>query len=433
MDIQKIVNTIIHELRCIGKALTSSAKDYTPFFEELIDLAKTGESYQLFEDEDGNVIFGVRGEDGTMTYTKPDGSSYTGVVKPYSRDLIFSANDFCADSIPYTLIQLRDADTKEVVASIWRNDIDLTESDIAPANVTKGICVSLDPTLVEFQVEDCEGNIIGDPVPANMVVVVNKTTTKICNVEDLTKPITDKLDELIVANNLNSQAEQTILTAIKEKIETLTTVAEEFKEENNTNLLSVIAKLELQLAELILIKEKIEAGNVILADIKIELQTINENLVTINDTLIEKFDIVNQNLVSVITGLATINTTLQTEFDETQVKLNEIKGAIELKGSDCANKIFISDCDKQEYLDALKAIENAIIAGSKDYTAILESIDAKASNLAIIVTELQTANTTLTGIKADTAEIEISIGNLTEKVETSNTILADITLSLIHI
>jgi hypothetical protein len=67
MDIQKIVNTIIHELRCIGKALTSSTKDYTPFFEELIDLAKTGESYQLFEDEDGNVIFGVRGEDGTMT------------------------------------------------------------------------------------------------------------------------------------------------------------------------------------------------------------------------------------------------------------------------------------------------------------------------------------------------------------------------------
>jgi hypothetical protein len=101
-------------------------------------------SFQLFEDVDGNVLFGKIDDSGIMKYYKPDGLEYAGDVKPYSREVQQTITDYCADAIPYSLIQLRDSDSKEVVATIWRNDLNLLESNIAPANVKKGVCVAED-------------------------------------------------------------------------------------------------------------------------------------------------------------------------------------------------------------------------------------------------------------------------------------------------
>jgi surface protein len=363
--------------------------------------ALNDDSYQLFEDTDGNVLFGKIDDEGVMKYYKPDGSEYTGDVKPYSRETQQSITDYCADSVPYTLIQLRDADKKEVVASIWRNDNDLTESNTAPANVTKGVCV----------VEDLIGKSCDTPIYSN-----------ICNTADITDPINAKLQELIDANNLSSQQEQAILTTIKEKIEALTVVIEAFKAENNTNSLDIIAKLQLQLDKLIALEALITTGNATLVEIKDKLAEVNTSLSTIKDTIIEfkdlfelKIDLVLDTLDSIITELGEIKTLLQTEFDQTQNILNAVKDAIELKGSDCKNTVFTTDCDRQALLDKLDELIDATEAGNIDYTALLTSIDTKASNLATIVTELQTANTTLTGIKTDTTATNTKLDSLITK------------------
>jgi hypothetical protein len=112
--------------------------DVLPILTEIRDELLNDDSYQLFEDTDGNVLFGKIGNNGMMNYYKSDGTLYTGVVKPYSRDVIVSTTDYCANSVPYTLIQFRDADTKQVVETIWRNDNTLTESTTAPGSLTKG-------------------------------------------------------------------------------------------------------------------------------------------------------------------------------------------------------------------------------------------------------------------------------------------------------
>jgi hypothetical protein len=273
--------------------------DYTAFFEELIELAKTDESYQLFEDTDGNVLFGKLDEDGVIKYIRPDGSEYTGDVKPYSRELKQTITDYCADSIPYSLIQLRDADTKQVVASIWRNDNDLTESNTAPANATKGGCVVADLTGT-----DCD----------------NAVFTKDCDRQELL----DKLDELIDATEAGNIDYTALLTSIDTKLGTLENIKTELETANNTltsiesntteansKLDTLIENTQTQIDELILIKDKIEEGNTSLAELVTLTTNIDANITTIKDdvalikTSVESID---AKLDDVITSLENIET-----------------------------------------------------------------------------------------------------------------------------
>jgi hypothetical protein len=53
---------------------------------------------------------------------------------------------------------------------------------------------NLADALVEFQVEDCEGTAIGDPIDSLPVMVVNKTTTSICNHEEISTPIVEAIE-----------------------------------------------------------------------------------------------------------------------------------------------------------------------------------------------------------------------------------------------
>jgi predicted nucleic acid-binding Zn-ribbon protein len=363
MSLRKNLERLGRDVKCIKcnsaeePPLPPEPIDYTPFFEELIELAKTDESYQLFEDTDGNVLFGKLDEDGVMTYYKPDGSVYTGDVKPYSRELKQTITDYCADSIPYSLIQLRDADTKEVVASIWRNDNDLTESNTAPANVTKGVCV----------VTDLTGTNCDTPIFANL-----------CNVTDITEPINAKLDEVITALNDNSQAEQLILTSIDTKLDELALIKDELVLANttltdiktdtaqiNTNLETVIEKLDDQITALeelkVLVTEtntQLTTANATLTTISTDIATIKDDIALIKtdiseiktsvasidnklDTVITSLTSIETKLDSVVTELQTINTTLQTEFDQTQEKLDEIKEAIEF----AQGTFQVEDCD----------------------------------------------------------------------------------------
>jgi hypothetical protein len=169
--------------------------DVLPILTEIRDELINDDCYQLFEDTDGNVLFGKIGNDGMMNYYKSDGTLYTGVVKPYSRDIIVSTTDYCANSVPYTLIQFRDADTKQVVETIWRNDNTLTESTTAPASSTKGACLVENITVDTFQVVDCQGNNIGSPQKINKTTVLNKVTSIVCNTSDITGPIITAIQE----------------------------------------------------------------------------------------------------------------------------------------------------------------------------------------------------------------------------------------------
>jgi hypothetical protein len=416
--------------------------DYTPLLEEIIAEIKNDDAYQLFEDTEGNVLFGKIDDDGVMKYYKPDGTEYTGNVKPYSRALIQTANDYCADGVPYTLIQLRDEDTKEVVATIWRNDNNLTESVTAPANATKGVCV----------VEDLTGKSCATPTYSN-----------ICNTADIVGPLSTKLDEIKGVLNTNSQAEQALLTSIDTKLDDLALIKSELVTANtkltdiktdtatiNTNLTTVIARLDTQIVKLEDLKTlvtdtnvKLDTANATLLTISTDIATIKTDIATIKtdiadiktgvqsidtklSTVITSLSSIETKLDDVVTGLETINTTLQTEFDQTQAKLDEIKAAIELKGSDCTNKVFTSDCDKQEYLDALTAIKDAINASATDYTVVLNSIDTKLNDLSLIKTELVTANTTLSGIKTDTTDINTNLLDVIANLDSQITLLTDI-------
>ena len=270
-----------------------------------------------------------------------------------------------------------------------------------------GAVDGLELTTENIRIEAGQINLSTDEVEALLTQIkelialkgsdcANATFTKDCDRQALL----DKIGEVVTALNTNSQAEQVLLTSVKEKIEALTIVVEEFKQENNTNLLDVIAKLELQIAELILIKEKIEAGNVVLADIKIKLQTVNENLVVINDTLVEKFDIVNSKLDSVISGLTNINTTLQTEFDQTQVKLDQVITAIEF-----AHDTFqLENCDGTPI-----GVEENVIK-----VVQLAKQVVKVCNVTDITTPIVEAinNQTSLGKRHDVISLEASVGNV---------------------
>jgi predicted nucleic acid-binding Zn-ribbon protein len=409
--------------------------DYSSYFTEIISEIKNDDSYQLFEDTDGNILFGKIDNDGIMKYYKADGSVYTGAVKPYSRDVAISYTDYCANSVPYTLVQFRDIDTKLVVATLWRNDNDLTESATAPSNSTKGVCV----------VEDLTGKDCATPMYSN-----------VCNVDDIVDPITAKLDEVITALNTNSADEQAILTEISTKLDDLSLIKAELVTANttlsgiktdtagiNTNLTTVIARLDTQIVKLDELKVLVADGNAKIDLVNTTLSTISADIATIKtDISAIKADVsaiktstasIDTKLSTVVTSLAsietkldtihsdltTINTTLQTEFDQTQAKLDDIKGAIELKGSDCANKVFTNICNFQELADAINA-------GGKDYTAVLDSIDGKLDDVALIKAELVTVNSNLLDIEANTAESNVKLDSVIAELDAQTVILTDI-------
>jgi hypothetical protein len=191
------VHTAITALQAIlwNEAYAGETTDLLPILTEIRDELLNDDSYQLFEDTDGNVLFGKIDNDGIMKYYKPDGTIYTGVVKPYSSGVITSSTDYCANSVPYTLIQFRDVDTKQVIASIWRNDNTLEESSTAPAGSTKGVCVVAGFAQDTFQAEDCEGNPIGDEQEIIKVVQLNKQISSVCNTSDIYDPIVAAIED----------------------------------------------------------------------------------------------------------------------------------------------------------------------------------------------------------------------------------------------
>jgi predicted nucleic acid-binding Zn-ribbon protein len=65
--------------------------------------------------------------------------------------------------------------------------------------ITIGACVTasnIGDSLVSYQVVDCDNNNVGSPIDSLPVMVVNKTTTSICNTADITDPITDSLQAI---------------------------------------------------------------------------------------------------------------------------------------------------------------------------------------------------------------------------------------------
>lgn len=187
------VNSLVISLCdfCVEEETTTL--DYTALLTEIRDELLNDDSYQLFEDTDGNILFGKIDNDGIIKYYKPDGTIYTGVVKPYSSGVITSSTDYCANSVPYTLIQFRDVDTKQVVATIWRNDNTLEESSTAPLGPTKGACVVFAQDT--FQAKDCAGNNIGGLQDVLKVVQLNKQIASVCNTSDISDPIIAAIED----------------------------------------------------------------------------------------------------------------------------------------------------------------------------------------------------------------------------------------------
>jgi predicted nucleic acid-binding Zn-ribbon protein len=64
--------------------------------------------------------------------------------------------------------------------------------------ITIGACVTasnIGDSLVSYQVVDCDNNNVGSPIDSLPVMVVNKTTTSICNTTDITDPITTAIND----------------------------------------------------------------------------------------------------------------------------------------------------------------------------------------------------------------------------------------------
>lgn len=280
----------------------------------------------------------------------------------------------------------------------------------------------------------------------------NALFIKDCGTQDLL----DKLQEVIDAINSTSADEQALLTEISTKLDDLALIKGELVTANttlsgiktdtsgiNTNLTTVIARLDTQIVKLDELKVLVTDGNAKIDLVNTTLSTISADIATIKtDISAIKADVsaiktstasIDTKLSTVVTSLAsietkldtihsdltTINTTLQTEFDQTQAKLDDIKGAIELKGSDCANKVFTNICNFQELADAINA-------GSKDYTAVLDSIDGKLDDVALIKAELVTANANLLDIEANTADTNVKLDSVISKLDAQTVILTDI-------
>jgi predicted nucleic acid-binding Zn-ribbon protein len=318
----------------------------------------------------------------------------------------------------------------------------------------------------------------------------NATFTKDCDRQDLL----DAIGAVVTALNTNSQAEQALLTSIDTKLDELESIKAELVTANttltniktdtaqiNTNLEVVIEKLDLQVTALEDLKVLVTETNTQLTTANATLVTISTDIATIKTdigliktdiseiktdvkTIITKLDAVVTSLTNietkldtVVTELQTINTTLQTEFDQTQVKLDEVITAIEFAHDtfqleDCEGnpigveenvikvvqlaKQRVSICNVQELADAINAGATPPI----DYTALLTDIKTNTANLEAIKTatesslaQLQTANTTLTGIKTDTtaistntAETVTKLTDLLVKIDAQLVLLGDI-------
>jgi chromosome segregation ATPase len=267
---------------------------------------------------------------------------------------------------------------------------------------------------------------------------------KDCDREELLS----KLDEIVTAINTSSVDEQAILNTISTKLDELVVIKDKLVEiatstnTTNTKLDEAIAKLQAQILLLTDLKAEAQTANVNLLAIKTSLDTINTNILLIKDDISEiKTGVasIDNKLTGIATQLGTIhsdlvgiNTTLQTEFDQTQAKLDLLIQAVNNKGIDCANKVFVSDCDKQEYLDALTEIKNAIINSSTDMLEVFNSIDSKLDDLSLIKAELIKANTTLTSINTDTTLINTNLSTLIAKLEAQIVLLTDLKVQAIE-
>jgi hypothetical protein len=177
--LQELVNSqsggeqtaLLTDIKALLESIDGKTFNYTSFFEDLVDNTDEIEpklediktvlaemlaemknddffSDALWEDPNGVVVIKrvTKNDDGSLTteFLNQDETPFAGDVntlKPYSRQTILTETGYCANSIPFTLIQFRDHDSKAVVATIWRNDNDLTESPTAPTGATKGACV----------------------------------------------------------------------------------------------------------------------------------------------------------------------------------------------------------------------------------------------------------------------------------------------------
>ena len=379
------------------------------------------------------------------------------------------------------------------VKTIWDNEANVAISETAEfsldgvtwtttvptGTITIGSCVAEDTTKVMFQPADCSGNPIGDEEQVVKTIILNKVISSICNVADITGPLTAKLDEVIAAINDTSTAEQAILTSIDTKLDELVLIKDELVEANatlvlikdeaidiNANTAEIVTQTTLTNTKLDEIKVKLdtqitELGNIKneLIDANTSLDTVNANLVTINDNIVlikadiatiktdiaaiktsvanieadteeikvavqsidTKLTTVNDHLTTIEGKLDTINTTLQTEFDQTQVLLDEVKTAIEF----AQDTFQIEDCDgnpvgtEQNVLKVVQlAKQTADICNTDDITTpIVDKLDELLA--AINATEAPDYTALLTSIDTKLDELAVITGEL----ETANVTL----------
>jgi hypothetical protein len=112
--------------------------------------------------------------------------------------------------------------------------------------------------------------------------------------------------------------------------------------------------------------------------------------------------------------------------DQLEQLITDLNALVTLKGSDCTNALFVKDCGTQDLLDKLQEVIDAINTTSADEQAILNSIDTKLDELVLIKDELVQANTTLDGIKVDTALINTNLLEVIAKLDLQITALNDL-------
>jgi surface protein len=305
---------------------------------EMLDEMKNDDNFtdSLWENEDGDVVVKriIRADDGTITteFLNADGTPYTGSTSsliPYSRDVIAVSSDYCANMVPYTVIELRDHDTKDLITRIFRNDNDFTESLTAPAGLTKGLCMEADSTVVKYQPVDCDGVNVGAEVDATNVKIVNATEVfcAIVNAIDSAK------DAIVDAVN---QANTDITNAIENSIMVLEDIKSELVTANttltnietnttniNTKLDTVIGKIDVMITSLSSIDTKLTTTNELLADILVDIGNIGGDLADIL-TAVQSIDIKLDDVISSLSSIETKLDTLHTDLVGIQDTLNDI-------------------------------------------------------------------------------------------------------------
>ena len=188
------------KLDTVNENLEQVIESLTLMLEEMTNDDNFGDT--LWEAPNGEIVIKrtVKKDDGTVVdeYLNPDGTPYTGStsdLKPYTRQTVITTTDYCANSVPFTLIQFRDHDTKEVIATIWRNDDTLAEQVTAPTGATKGVCVATqEPTIqvtkcFEFNGERATIAGLQTQTTFTPIVVVNTTdnsTIPLGGISDIT-------------------------------------------------------------------------------------------------------------------------------------------------------------------------------------------------------------------------------------------------------